>query len=62
VAARGGREVEKRDEKWPHLSDPRDSGSIEQGADMVTIACRERHPSRSKQRGIEGQAACELSI
>lgn len=34
------RELERRDDKHPHLSDLRDSGSIEQDADMVILLYR----------------------
>lgn len=41
VASQLNREVEKRENPWPRLSDLRSSGAIEQSADMVWLLFRE---------------------
>ena len=44
------REVEKRDEKKPIMADLRDSGSIEQDADIVMFLYREDYYNRQSER------------
>ena len=43
------RQVESRDDKRPHLADLRESGSIEQDADVVMFVFREDYYERNKQ-------------
>jgi replicative DNA helicase len=47
------REVEKREDKRPILSDLRDSGSIEQDADIVMFLYRKSYYNKSKNENIE---------
>lgn len=47
------REVEKRDNKKPIMADLRDSGSIEQDADIVTFLYREDYYKRNKDKDAE---------
>ena len=46
------REVEKRDDKKPIMADLRDSGSIEQDADIVMFYIVEEYYNKNKLRRI----------
>jgi replicative DNA helicase len=50
VAVQLSREIEKRDDKRPQLSDLRDSGNIEQDADVVLFLYRESYYNREKEK------------
>ena len=60
------REVEKRENKRPQLSDLRESGSIEQDADMVMFLYRDEYYTSQKQGGtsenIQSDATAEVII
>jgi replicative DNA helicase len=57
------RELEKRDEKRPKLADLRQSGSIEQDADIVLFVYREQYYlERDEPRPRAGEASDEFSI
>lgn len=57
------REVEKRSNKTPQLSDLRESGAIEQDADMVMFLYRpEYYGMNSDENGESNAGLCELNI
>ena len=59
------REIEKRDDKRPVLSDLRESGSIEQDADIVAFLHRDSYyPKGKKEEPVDASKAslCELII
>ena len=55
VVSQLSRDVEKRDTKRPIMSDLRDSGSIEQDADVVMLLYREDYYKDSKNPGNAGE-------
>jgi replicative DNA helicase len=56
------RSNEKRDDKRPMLSDLRESGSIEQDADVVVFIHREAYYNRDEDQSAEEKAKSEIII
>ena len=56
------RGVETREDKRPSLADLRESGDIENDADVVLMVYREAYYLRRELRSAEGDKAAELSM